>query len=451
MIKDTLIRFDLSMSKLRGQCYDGCSTMSGLRSGVAKRVQEEEPCAVFTHCYSHSLNLAVNDSVKKSKFMKDSLETTHEITKLIKLSPRRDAIFHELKAESDLQSENNSPAICLLCPTRWTVRADSLQSIISNYPVLLSTWEKAREAVKDTESKARIQGVCSQMNTFNFLFGTMLGLYVLRHTDNLSRSLQSKTLSATEGQEVAGMVLRTFQADRNDESFELFWLKVKKFAEPLDIEPQLPRCRKVPRRFDSGTAESEFPQNTKDYYRPHYFEAIDLAVNCIQNRFQQPGYQVYQNLEQLLLKASKGLDIKLEFDFVTSFYGKDLQPELLHTQLEIFGLEYQPMDDTNTTIFDIKKYLCSLTGAQRDLLSQVCIVLKLILIMPATNATSERSFSTLRRLKTYLRNTMGQERLNNLMILHVHKDITDTLNLKSIADEFVGDSEHRIKIFGKFS
>ena len=45
---------------------------------------------------------------------------------------------------------------------------------------------------------------------------------------------------------------------------------------------------------------------------------------------------------------------------------------------------------------------------------------------------------------------MTQQRLNNLMVLHVHKDITDSMNLKNIANEFVGNSEHRLRIFGYF-
>ena len=63
--------------------------------------------------------------------------------------------------------------------------------------------------------------------------------------------------------------------------------------------------------------------------------------------------------------------------------------------------------------------------------------------MPATNATSERSFSVLRRLKAYLRNTMT---LNNIMMLHVHKELTDGINLGLIVTEFIGDSEHRHKL-----
>lgn len=45
---------------------------------------------------------------------------------------------------------------------------------------------------------------------------------------------------------------------------------------------------------------------------------------------------------------------------------------------------------------------------------------------------------------------MTQQKLNNLMLLHVHKEGTDTLNEVDIANELVGDSEHRLRIFGKF-
>ena len=55
----------------------------------------------------------------------------------------------------------------------------------------------------------------------------------------------------------------------------------------------------------------------------------------------------------------------------------------------------------------------------------VCKLLSLVLVMPATNAVSERSFSCLRRLKSYLRATMSQSRLNNVMVLHVHENLTD--------------------------
>ena len=68
----------------------------------------------------------------------------------------------------------------------------------------------------------------------------------------------------------------------------------------------------------------------------------------------------------------------------------------------------------------------------------------------ASDACSERSFSAMRRLKTYLHSTMGQSRLNHLMILHVHKELTDNLNLIDVANEFVTSNESRLHVFGRF-
>lgn len=89
-IKDVLIQFNLPFEKLQGQCCDGASAMSSLKCGVAKRISDLEPQAVYNHCYGHALNLAAGDTLKQSKVMKDALETTWKITKLIKYSPRRD-------------------------------------------------------------------------------------------------------------------------------------------------------------------------------------------------------------------------------------------------------------------------------------------------------------------------------------------------------------------------
>lgn len=79
---------------------------------------EEEPRAVYTHCYGHSVNLATCDAVKQSKPIKDALETTYKITKLIKHSPRRKGIFREIRSTSDATGDNHSPGVCVLCPTR---------------------------------------------------------------------------------------------------------------------------------------------------------------------------------------------------------------------------------------------------------------------------------------------------------------------------------------------
>ena len=67
VIKDVQLWLQIPLSKLRGQCYDGCSTMAGKKAGVAAMIQQEEARAIFTHSYGHALNLSVSDTIKRCK------------------------------------------------------------------------------------------------------------------------------------------------------------------------------------------------------------------------------------------------------------------------------------------------------------------------------------------------------------------------------------------------
>ena len=107
---------DLRIENCRGQCYDGASSMYGEVLGVAKQVTDLEHRALYTHCYGHALNLAAQNSIKRIKLMQDTLDTTLEITKLIK-NPLNVKLFSKSFAD-DIKA--GSPGICTLCPTRWS-------------------------------------------------------------------------------------------------------------------------------------------------------------------------------------------------------------------------------------------------------------------------------------------------------------------------------------------
>ena len=439
----TLRDLNLNVRCLRGQCYDGASVMSGLKSGVATRIQQMEPKAIYTHCYGHSLNLAAGDTIKKSAVMKKALDITLEMSKLIKFSPKRDAMFHKLKEE--LQPE--CPGMRVLCPTRWTVRADSLRSVLDNYSVLQELWEEAEKASKESETTARIIGVASQMATFDFYFGVYIGELILRHSDNLSRTLQKKDISAAEGQHVASLVKTTLQSMRSDDSFKLFWQVLRVKAQKLNIgEPTLPRKRKAPRRFEIGESQAEFPSSVEDHYRAIYYEALDLILQCIDDRFDQAGYKMYSTLEALLIKGCKQIDHTNELSCVRELYGGDIEYNNLEVQFQTIA----PAVQNNVTLNEIVQYLANLSEQVRSLYSEIVTIVKLILVMPATNATSERTFSAMRRIKNYLRTTMLQQRFNDLMVLFVHRDSLDQLDLNDIGNKFVAGNETRLRIFGHF-
>ena len=135
---------------------------------------------------------------------------------------------------------------------------------------------------------------------------------------------------------------------------------------------------------------------------------------------------------------------------VSEFYRGHIHEANLQCQSRQFAIIFECDGKKEEAVLsDVLLYMQEMTKRERLLLSEVVKVLVLVLVMLTTNSTSERSFSTLRRIKTYLRLTMRQDRLNDLMILHVHKDKTDEMNFQSVARDFYF-REYRQNIFGQF-
>ena len=88
---------------------------------------------------------------------------------------------------------------------------------------------------------------------------------------------------------------------------------------------------------------------------------------------------------------------------------------------------------------DLRKVYCNLHA-----------LMKMYLTVPLSNASAERSFSALRRIKNYLRNRLTQEHLNHYMMLNVHKHLTEIIDLNIVAKTFVSSNERRLNFFGKF-
>ena len=386
VIRDTLVRMNLSLANCRRQCYDGAAVMKGVRNGVSTQILSEQPKALYTHCYGHSLNLACQDMVREVKRVKEALDTTFELSKLLKYSAKRVAEYKRLKQEIAPEE----PGFRTLCPTRWTVRAASLQSILSNYSVLQDSLANFADMAKnDHEMSAKCMGVGAQFSSFNFLFGVALGQLVLELADNLSKSLQQKSLSAAEGQHLAEETIRTLQDLRTDKQFDTFWTQLIAKQRSLDVdEPQLPRHRKVPARLQEGNASPVFPTTLTDHFRPIFFEAVDTIVLSIKERFNQQGYQQYRQLEGVLLKGVNGVSCVEEKAAVQDLYGDKINMSTLDAQIHLLRTHFSP---AKVTVAEIVSYVNSLE-AKNTYMSQVIILLRLILVAPATNATSERSY-----------------------------------------------------------
>ena len=128
-IKDNLQPFGLSLDNCRGQCFNGAANMFGEKSGVAKQITDIQQKSHATHCYTHSLNLGVDDMVMNNKLLADTLNTVRELVNLIKYSPMRDNLLREIKQH--LEEANDKDITDYWNPSVMSNEMDGTCSMLS--------------------------------------------------------------------------------------------------------------------------------------------------------------------------------------------------------------------------------------------------------------------------------------------------------------------------------
>ena len=136
----------------------------------------------------------------------------------------------------------------------------------------------------------------------------------------------------------------------------------------------------------------------------------------------------------------------------SKLYSKEIDVERLNIQLRMLPeltRTYNQKSLSSIKKVTTLKTLCDVTcdvSSSKSLFFEVFNLLHIALTIPVTSATAERAFSALRRLK----NLMTQPRLNHVMLLHIHKDTTDNIDLIVLAKEFISVNERRRTFFGQF-
>ena len=216
--EDVLLRLAIPLQNACGQCYAGASNMVDLTFGLATQILDKSSKAFLIHCFAHALNLSVNDMIRQIPFLDNIMSNSLEISNLIKLSPKRNALLDKLHKE--LAAEY--PGIRTLCPTRWTARGNSLKSFLDNWLPLQKLWQESLSVGGlQPELRRRIIGVQAQMETFEYYFEVTIMQKIPRHSDNLSRSIQSLDLTATDAKYLANCTVETLEKIRNDRDFDL--------------------------------------------------------------------------------------------------------------------------------------------------------------------------------------------------------------------------------------
>ena len=163
----------------------------------------------------------------------------------------------------------------------------------------MQLWEECLEERLDQETRARIIGCKSQMESFYFFFGLNLFHKLYAMTDNLSKSLQATKMSAVKGRKSADLVITTLKDIRKDDQFQLFYDAVKKAVNSIKeiAQPAMLRKRKRPNYsiiqyvvgHEGPASNAHYPETTEKYFKQMYFEALDVVVNAMEDHFEQPA------------------------------------------------------------------------------------------------------------------------------------------------------------------
>ena len=197
-ILEEIEKLGLSMDNCRGQGYDGAGAMAGKDRGVANRIVELFAKAIYMHCFSHILNLAVMKCVK-IEMIKSMFEYCRVISDFFNNSPKRSQFFaHVMKEEYRDMPGEKQKKLLKKCQTRWVERINALAVFLKCYTVTYNTLKRIsnNEIFNGSEwrpdSRLNASGLYHHMEKFQFIVCLVMCKHILAYTKALTVSLQGK-------------------------------------------------------------------------------------------------------------------------------------------------------------------------------------------------------------------------------------------------------------------
>ncbi|XP_031106247.1 zinc finger MYM-type protein 1-like [Ipomoea triloba] len=201
-IEDLLTRHGLSISRIRGQGYDGASNMRGKFNGLKTLIINENPCAFYVHCFAHQLQLALVGAARENSAVGNFFVTVSQLCNIV-CAPckRKDSLRDkQLKMLIDSISTdtieigiglNQESVIKRLGDTRWGSHYGALVSIVRLFSPVIEVLDEI--GVNDgPKQRTEAFGVLEAILCFDFVFFLHLMKDVLGITNDLSQALQKK-------------------------------------------------------------------------------------------------------------------------------------------------------------------------------------------------------------------------------------------------------------------
>ncbi|KAK3929211.1 52 kDa repressor of the inhibitor of the protein kinase [Frankliniella fusca] len=433
---ELLKKHGLDLDHCVGIGTDGCSVNTSDLRGAVQEIQKTCKNAVKTPCFNHSLNLSVSKSSEVSAVQK-ALTVIRDVGSFFRSSSKKFRNLQKLLNRT----------LPKLCETRWVERHNAVTVFFENFTGVISalqtvsTWKESKTATKASQ-------YVDLLLDPEFLVTLICLNDTLAATVSLSRLLQKESLDLSQASNAYLDTLNVLEEKRSksEEIFSVLFTEAVDLGEKYDVEIKLPRGAK---RGRHPTADIE------PYYRQAVYNAIlDNVITDLKERL-SPEVLACYNLN--LLIPSKVLSNTSESEAalpkIAAKYASLLNQEpsqlehALKAEWALWKSRWTRVRNEEDDDGQRKKIpssvLESLDACYVELFPNIREILLVLAALPASVATAERSFSTLRRIKTWMRSTMGETRLSGLTMLNVHRDIP--LNYDNVIKLFCLKNEKRKK------
>ena len=428
----------LQLSFCRGQGYDGAGNMAGKCIGASTLILKEYPKAAYVHCKSHVLNLCVASACTIQQ-VRNMMSHVRVVSEFFNAHQKRFSTLQQ-KIKNLVPSARHNHLIDV-CRTRWVARIDGLSVFIEVFIAIVDSLETIKDNSDQNWSSDSVKdanGLFYATVSFELIVCLVIVSRLLEVTLPLTKQLQSPTIDIVASVEKVTLLFAMLQRMRYEisESHEEWFEEAKNLAARVGSVPLVPRVARIQKYRANVPSE-----NPSEYYRRVItIPFLDHLCNEMQARFSERNMSLLDSfyaMPSTVLSDSCWME---KFSRFLSLYRDDLPEErFLNLELKSWESYWELYRGNVPTTLELL-----LPHIDRMSFPNIFIALQIAATIPVTSCSCERSISVLRGLKTYLRNTMGQSRMNGLAMLHVHREIEVKAN--DVIERFAMEHPRRMKL-----
>ncbi|XP_077974734.1 zinc finger MYM-type protein 1-like [Styela clava] len=396
---------------------------------ACRRIAAKQPLAVYVHCAAHNLNLVINDAVNNVREIYDFFSIVDRIYVFFGQSIKRWDILSSFGSKKDKTLKR-------LNPTRWSSRFSSLTALHYRYADIMKALNLIILRSKKTEELSEAVSLGNKLQNFDFIIMIVLMETVLQPIDLLSKILQSQNQDLGMAAALLGDTLGNFQKIRNN--YQEIRKKSDKVAETWGVEPKfsIKRQKNMPAIYDDINLERTTLNSESRFKVNVFYRCLNIVIFQLRHRFEghRKIHERFHILYPEQLFKSDEQEIYSAGQRLLEQYSEDLSsalPEQL-LKLKLFMRQAFPALKTPKELAHALMVEHRISTSYPD----ICTALLILLTLPVTTSTAERSFSKLKLIKNYLRSTMSQERLFGLALLSIESERLTRLDMTKMVDEF---------------